>query len=452
MKNIKLLALIPLMTVTCLTGCNKNEEPVNNDRPYQENFIYDEAPIYEPIDLDVGDKQLDKVEFIGFPYNKQIKAAAFDETDAAIRAWYMDGTVHSTPLKIKNIPLEYRHYFGEIGEHSISMQFKGKKETLSFTIVENPDFKGYKCYFYDRNKKLVDTQTVGYYQTVTYQGTPLPEVEEDGDYRYTLEGWDHNTTYIHQDMQFLAKYKMLEKRWYAHRINNWDHICLSGLVNQEKTEGSAIMFIGRVTRVPVYYGPTVELDNEDIELVIEPGNYSKYWSDLNQTIVSELVEYKVDPDYNSKLYGNVSEIVTHPNFASYLNKDYDFKGVKEYLEGNEEIVLSTLDPFDDTVTQIGYAFNHLRPVITKDSERGYYRAAIVGSFDVYVEISFKKLKDKVYEVGNYNQFVISPVRDTFKMVEQHSYDGNFGPNFDTKLTVSTKAIYNLGDMIDWSRW
>ena len=105
-----------------------------------------------------------------------------------------------------------------------------------------------------------------------------------------------------------------------------------------------------------------------------------------------------------------------------------------------------------TISGITTAFNHIRPVISKDEKAGYYRAAIVGSFDVYMDVSFNKLDEHIYEVGNYNQFVIAPVRYSLTMDEQYSEDGEFGPNFDTKLTVSTKSLYNLADSIDWSNW
>ena len=454
MKNIKVLALIPLMVLGGLmTACNKDKQPINNDRPYQEGFVYNDPPLYEPIDLDVGSKQLNKVEIIGLPFNREIKVADFDNLDVQVRAWYMDKTTHQVPLKMKNIPLDYRHFFGEVGEHSITLTSRDIKETFEFKIVDNPNFNGYKCYFYDRNKKLVDSQTVGYYQTAVYQGQELPKVDEDSDYRYTLTGWDHETRYIHQDMQFLATYNKLEKRWYAIRQYNRESTALCGIVNTEKTKGSGLAYLGRINRAVAYYGDTYELDGEDIELKIEPGNYTTYIQEMYDTIVNELIEYKVDPEYNMKLYGNPSDIVLHPVFATAFDKNYQYKGdIKVYLENREDVEISALDPFEYTISNITTSFNYLRPVISKDDKPGFYRAAIVGSYDVYMDVSFNKLDTHIYEVGNYNQFVIAPVRGTFKLDEQYSEDGVFGPNFDTKLTISTKSLYNLADSIDWSQW
>ena len=428
-----------------LVGCNKN-----NLRKYQDDFVYNDPPVYEPIDIASDGKDIDRVEFVGFPYNHEIKVAAFDDTDAAVRVWYSDHTTATIPIKIQNIPLEFRHLFGEIGEHSIEMIFNGQKENFEFTIVDNPDFKGYNCYFYDRNKKLIDTQVVGYYQPVTYQGKPLPESEEDDDYRYTFNGWNHDTEYVHQDMQFMAKYLKLEKRWYAIGLYNRESTSLSSIVNASKTKGSTLAYLGRIKRVPAFYGPTVELDNEDVKLCIEASNYTSYIRELQDTIIEELITYRVDSEYNTKLYGNVSEIVTHPTFANAFNGNYSFKGTKAYLANQEDVEISSENPIDGIVSEITRSLNYARPTITKDSEPGFYRAAIVGSFDVYLDISFSRLDKDIYEIGNFNQFVIAPVKYSFKMDIEHSYTEEFNPNFETSLTVSTKTLYYMADAIDWS--
>lgn len=446
MKNVKLFTVLPLLVIPFLMGCN------NNGRPYQEDFIYNEPDAFEPIDISKGDTAINRIEFVGFPYKHEIKVADFDNTDSSVRVWYEDNTTKIIPLKMINIPVEYRHLFGEIGEHSIELTFRGIKDKFDFKIIDNPDFKGYNCYFYDRNKKLLSQQVVGYYQTAVYTGRELPKVEEDGDYRYTLIGWDHALTNIHQDMQFKATYERLEKRWYATGLYNRESTGLSSIVNKEKTLGSSLAYLGRVGRVPAYYGEAKEYINEELPLEIEPGNYTSYLREVNETIVNELIEYKVDPDYNSLLYGNVSEIVTHPNFATSFNKGYQFKGVKAYLADKSDVEISSEDPFESTIDQITRCFSYIRPIIPKGSESGFYRAAIVGSFDIYLDVSFKKLKDRVYEIGDFNQFVIAPVKNSFKMDYQFSSDLNFGKNFDTKISVSTKTLYNMGDMIDWSEW
>ena len=84
-------------------------------------------------------------------------------------------------------------------------------------------------------------------------------------------------------------------------------------------------------------------------------------------------------------------------------------------------------------------------------EENNYRYAIVVSVDVYLSLSFYKLGDDVYEIGAFNNFVMASVKYSAKAVLQHSNDGKFKNNFDTRLSLTTKALYYSADMIDWKK-
>ena len=453
MKNIKLLATLPLLLVSVLAGCGSKASNNNNDRPYQEELLYEDAPVYEPIVFDYN-KEVERLEFTGAIGHK-IKVAAFDDAEVGVRAWYTDGTASlSIPLTIKNIPIEDRHYFGEVGEHSIELVYQGKKDKLTFTVIDNPAFPGYTCWFYDRNKKILETKVVGYYQPAIYTGTPLPESEEDGDYRYTLVGWNHNTAYVHQNTQFIAKYTKLEKNYYAIRPYSSINQGVASIVNSTRTEGSSLSYLGRVHRCTAYYGEKVRLGTEDIELPKpDKANYTTYIMEMNQTIVRENLTLTSDAEVSTKLFGNIAELLLRPQFAESMNPNYDFgKDMKVYMEDGDTYNISNLDPVNVTVSSINGAMNMLPPKISKDEEDGYYRAAVIGDFDIYLDCSFKKLQDHIYEIGAFNQFVISPVKNTFKLVAQHSADGSFSINFPTKINISTKKIYSSAEMINWSKW
>ena len=166
MKNIKLLVLLPMLLMTGLTGCGNS---ANNDRPYQDDILYNE-PVYRPLDLSKEDTTIKSVEVLGL--YQPIKAAKFDDNDVIIRAWYNDNTSTNFDFKEINVPIEFRHYFGEVGKHEFDVAFNGQALSFEFTVAENPEFNGFKCYFYNKDKKLMNTQTVGYYQDVTYKGEP----------------------------------------------------------------------------------------------------------------------------------------------------------------------------------------------------------------------------------------------------------------------------------------
>ena len=438
MKNVKLLMLIPSLLMIGLTGCN-------GSRPYKEGIVYD-GPTYIPLDLTKEGTTIKSLEVLGL--YKPIKVNEFDKSDVQIRAWYNDNTSHNFEFKVVNIPIEFRHLLGEVGKHEFDIAFGGENLAFEFTIAENPNFKGFNCYFYDKDKKLVDTQVVGYYQEAVYQGKELPLVIDDDDYQYTYLGWDHSTQYISQDMQFLAVYDKLEKRLRAAKPYNWDyHIC-SGLVNTEKTSGKALIYLGRVYRVATVYSETKYVMDEDVSFDFSNyHDFGPFFNSVNDSIGS-LINFKSDFDYNSKIYGNAAEIVSSPRFANNFDSRYDFKGMKVYLEDGVDAKLTNNDPYDYSFNIIN-GYLHNKKTVSKDEKDGYYRLALLNDYDVYLSASFNRLEKGIYEIGAYNEYIISPVNYSLKLAIQHSYDGKFVNNFASELTVSTRGLYNAANAIRW---
>ena len=69
--------------------------------------------------------------------------------------------------------------------------------------------------------------------------------------------------------------------------------------------------------------------------------------------------------------------------------------------------------------------------------------------DVYISLSFTRLEKGVYELGNFNSFIITPVSGTPKFTVQYSEDDDFGPTMESKLTLTNKSAYETADLIDW---
>ena len=65
---------------------------------------------------------------------------------------------------IINIPIEFRHLLGEPGDHEFNIAFGGEALKFEFTSIENPDFKGFTCYFYDKDKKLINNYILDKYK------------------------------------------------------------------------------------------------------------------------------------------------------------------------------------------------------------------------------------------------------------------------------------------------
>lgn len=451
MKKMALVALLPTLVLGIgLTCCNKKAN-TDNVPVYEEERLYNEEP-YEPIDLSYNDYDIINIELLGA--TKGIKAVSWDETDLKLRCTYRDDnhTIRDFPIKVKNIPVENRHYLGEVGEHHLHMYLFQTDIDLAFNIIENPDWHGYTCEFFNREKKYLTTQTVGYYQEVTYEGPAIPTEEEDFDNKYVFKDWTRSTQYIHQDMQFLARYVTLEKRFYGDKMLNWDYLNISGIINEDHKRGSVLQYLGRVRRVAAIHGEPQLLGSEDIEVSLtEMSDYGSYWSQMCQDIVTNSIEYVSDPDYASKIYGDPRSIINNPSFALDFDSRYQYKSeMKAFLADEGDITLSRNSAYETLVRRIsGFVYDDQRRAVTKENLRGYYRAAVVASFDVYASISLEKLDEEAYEVSHYNQFVFSPVDGSIKFQIQYSEDGSFGANFENKLKITDKGLYSAAETLEW---
>lgn len=444
MKKLKLFTLIPLI-ISAMMGCNTNGNRSPNDK-----FIYSE-PIYEPLNLARDEHTIMRMELLGVYAG--VKAAAWDDYDIKIRCWYDDDSMHDFPFKVVNIPLHLRHYLGEVGHHELNLYELKYVSTLDFTIIDNPDWDGYKCEFYDKDSKYLSTQKVGFWETIEYKGKEIPQVIDEEYVQYRFIGWNHSMEYIHQDMQFIAKYKEVEKRFFAIRPYNRDYHNISVIVEDDGRRGSTLMYLGRVKRVAFFYTEVQEFYQEELTFKMDYlSDYTKYWNEYNASIIKNCVTYESDVTYETHLRNSPFQLVGAPEFAMEFDSRYQYKdSINVLLEDGSQIKTSINNPYETvvkaTASKITNIFDFKVPV---GSLPGFYRLALVADFDVHLSVSFERLADDQYIIGNYNYYTISPVTETFDRVIQHSEDGNFDGNFETKLKVTTKGLYYAADAITWN--
>lgn len=442
MKKFKLFALIPLLfSGISLTACG--EKPVK----YNEKFVMD-GPHYEPVDItrDNG-AYAQTITIVGIP-SKGIKQVCWDDYGIKLRIYYSDGKLLDREFSEKHIPLEFRHYLGEIGHHQIEIAYGPQTLSFDFEIIKNNDWKGFTCTFFDNKKKLVHTQQVGYYQDLEYDGPDITALKEDNDYIYRFAKWNYSTKRIHQDMQFTAVYEKHEKRIVAVTPFHTDHVGLTALVDSEHKKGSGLFFLGRIKHIATIWTDMKELTpTEDLELPWHVVDYSMYWNTLTQDIANKIKVIN-NIEYNSLLLGSLDQLIRVPNFASSFDSRYKYKGVHAYLDNGENPELSYNEPYSYTINNsVGYTL--LSGHVSKDELPGYYRYAVVADFDIYMSMSFTKLDKGIYEIGSFNSIIAAPVGGTFHSLIQRSDDGVFGPSDDSELYLSTHGVYAIAQMIDW---
>ena len=446
MKRILLFVVFVLLLLAVFAGCSRSGG-------FREPFVC-ETPAYEPIDFAIEGAFVTRIDLIGLP-KEGVKAAAWDDYDIKLRVFYDDNRLIDYPLKMVNIPVEMRHYFGEVGEHRINFVEFRYINGFDIKIINNPDWDGYVCKYYDRDKNLLYSEKVGFYGTSEYKGRELPKEEEDDDYLYRFTGWGFETENIHQDMQFVATYDKLEKRYYPEGPYIKSYVPIAGTVDEAGRHGSALIYLGRVHRVAAIHGDAVELTDADVELTLPQGGFDfpSFFREYTENVVGYSVKYVNLPEYNQHIYGHAAEIVSLANFAESFPSSYGYDWDQHaFLETRRDVIISRKDPFETAYRRVVSFLNNRETVAAGDNAPGFYRLAVVGSFDVYVSVPFNRIAADQYEIGAYSEFLIAPLTDTFRYTVQYSEDGEFGSYSDRKLELTTEGLYNCARAIDWGKW
>ena len=201
MKKLSILFIASLTTTLISCGF---EQP--SETPHSWSY----TPVQEDT-IRVGKEgvEIASINVINIP-SSGIKIAGWDECNIELDVMYNDLTHQSFDFLEKHIPLEYRHFLGEIGHHSLSIAINGVDVTFGFDIINNPDFHGYNCKFVDTRSEgepVIQETTVGYYQSVEYTGEDFPDEVIDDNNVKTFIGWDYSLNAIHQDMEFRNKFR-----------------------------------------------------------------------------------------------------------------------------------------------------------------------------------------------------------------------------------------------------
>ena len=447
-KKYLLLSLVSLVSLG-LAGCKK-EKTINPEEDwaiYHEDFVYD-TPRYEPIDVARDGGYPYAISVIDIP-EKGIPQTLWDEYNIKLRCFYTDGIRVDYNLQEKNIPVEYRHYLGEVGKHTININYGLMPLSFEFNITANPSWTGFTCYFFDMDNKLIHTQIVGYYADLTYTGPDIPTIEEDEDYQYRFTGWNQPTKNISQDMQFKTVYEKIEKRNYSVKPHDGDYVGITGIVDQDKQKGSALFYLGRVRRVAAIYGEAKEFAGDEISISFNYRDFGPYWREMNETIIGS-IQYKHDPNYDSYIHGSVANILATPDFGTVMDPKYAYEGgTKVNLEDGKEITTSAQDPYVFLANRVLSYTDNTETIKGSEINYGFYRLAVVFDFDVYLSMSYTKLSKEAYEIGAFNQFVCCPVLETATYTVQYSENGEFEDNFNTHLTLSNRAVYSNAASLDW---
>ena len=450
MKNIKILCVFPVI-LAGLTGCKnkKNQNKAFDWGVYHDDVIYS-TPTYEEIDVAKEGTAPYNIVLTGVP-EEGIPQTRWDDYNIKLHCWYKDGTQADFDFKEKNIPIKDRHLLAEVGTHTFDLGFSPMPRTWEFKIIENKSWQGFKCFFFDGSNTLIHTQTVGYYENATYNG-PAIEPVDAVEIQYRFIGWNHELTYICQDMQFKALYKSVEKRDYARKPAVANHKLIGSVEDIANQKGSTNLYLGRLQGVAGIYSNIEHLGGSNITLRVPNTDFGKYWNEMNKVAQDHIFYREVDSKA-SYFQGSVANMLTSLNYNTVMDVRFTYPtDTTIKLEDNIDATLSANDPYDNVLSRINPYINKVEVITVGSKDDGYYRIAVLFDVDVYLTYSYKRIGSEAYELDVYNSLTISPVIGTCRYVLQYSDSEEFKDNFNTNFEIDTETLWNYANAHNWGEW
>ena len=448
MKNIKILLVFPVI-LAGLTGCKnkKNEEKSFDWNVYHNDVIYS-APTYEQIDIAKDGTAPYNIVLQGVP-EEGIPQTRWDDYDIKLHCWYNDGTQQDIPFKEVNIPIKDRHLLAEIGTHEFDLGFSPMPRKWEFKIIENKNWNGFKCYFFDGSNTLIHTQTVGYYENVVYNGPAIEPVDAlEIQYRFTK--WNQSLNYVNQDMQLKALYKSVEKRDYARKPADANHKFIGSVIDKANQKGSTNIYLGRLQGVAGIYSNIEYLGGSNIHLQVPNTDFGKYWNEMNKVVQDHILYREVDSKV-PYFQGSVANMLTSLNYNTVMDDRFSYpKDTTVKLVDNVDATLSANDPYDNVLTRINPYIGKVEVCTVGSKDSGYYRIAILFDVDVYLTYSYRRISEGAYELDVHNALTISPVIGTCRYVLQTSETEEFKDSFNTYFEIDTETLWNYANAQNWN--
>ena len=437
--KLPLLLIISFINISCSSQSNEHEQFFN--------FIPTEQ---EFLNVSKAGADVLSISAINIP-RSGIKIALWDSYDIKFHVTYSNNTTEDYPFLVKHFPLESRHYLGEVGHHTVELLVNGMTTRFGFDIIKNNDFKGYNCKFINsKTGRTIYSTTVGYYQTVRFEGqTPANWEATYPDRVYSFNGWNYPLENVCQNMVFTTKWKVSEKRYYG--VNVSSGVNKMVFTSKDGNKINTLLYLGRVKSAPMNRSEVIYYKQNDPAHVFNFNPISPYgdtWDELNNSIFNYSIKYTFDPNYGSYLFGSTIGISKSPVFLNGLESMYKASSKSRLLENGVLIDTSIYNSFDSCLYYSNQYINYSSTTLP-DYETGYYRMILSADFDIYLSCGFSYLGNGKYQLEPNPKFTFCPVLSTVTTFVQYSADGEFGNQFDKYLEISNKTLYEVANNLGW---
>lgn len=395
---------------------------------------------------------IESITFINIPA-AGIPVGSFDSFDIKLKIVYSDASEEYYPLQMDNLPDSLKILFNTVGEHTVTIAFRGEEITYTFKIIEGVDHFLIRYFSYD-GTLLLEEEVAPAGKMVG----PVPSVptrSADSLYTYTTLGWDKTiepgVTLITRNMDIYPLYRKTQKRYDVTKqtvptfdggkmrvmSSNYDsyyHFC------------DAYIYAGRINRVPLLASPETPKATTSISgnlffdtsktkaehkeslvqniyneaLNVSTANYDDYFTDLSNTTP---VGYGVGDSINFE----------------YINSNVLFEGDSSYSEVNKDSLSSFIDLYDGSDINHWYSYD-IRQSLDLMTGNEYYRCAIEGSVDVVIRAQYYYLSssEKKVQFMYYTYYFLVNNINTFPVTE-YAIDDNFSRS-------GNQISFNMADL------
>lgn len=443
MKKFRLFSalLVSAFAINALSSCTG----INDELPDPQTIIKDGLNI-------------NSITFENVP--DELKVGYFDSYKIYLKIVYSDNSEEQYPLTMGTLPKSVKHLFNVVGNHTITIAFRGQEVPYTFNVVPGREYFAVTYYSYDGSvvqREEVNIDDEGY-AIVTKAAPTCPNRPEDTLYIYSNPRWEEEIavgTELIGDFNIYPIYDRAQKRY-----NNKELVSTTDgnpfrILNVNRSGAyngiySTYLHVGRLERVPLAYSEPVEKTTSSIHASLYFDNStSEKITNNTEAILREIHSKAFDVNtsnystYFTTLGGGGSHKIDNPNI--YNGEAYDIRSTLgdnplTMLEGDTSYTPIYVDNIYSFVKGLDEdhkdEFDINFPDDLLPTSTNYYRGAIEGSVDVIMKVTYEYREFKTtIELRDLEYYFLYNKESTFHNPE-YSNTTNF-------VAVGNKLSFNM---------
>lgn len=450
MKKFKFLTTLfaSIISMSALAGCSTP--------PTQEDI--DEAIVQiipSPESIQREGVNIESITFENVP--SEIKIGYFDTYNIELKIVYCDAFIEHYPLKMANFPDGLKHVFNVVGEHTVTIAFRGHEVSYVFNVVEGMNMYLVRFYSYDGKiiRRFEVDPSVGHIPDDPPDG---PVRENDSLFNYNFISWDQvitKTTEIYKNMDIYPLYKKIQKRYDVTKqvvptVENGKMHIMHSSHDGAKYYFDAFIYMGRIDRVPLLTSTISEVTTTNINGEMYFDN-SKTQEEHTLAIISTIMSkgMNVDTSNASQYFTTMNSAPDAPEYNTNTAFDITMNTAGDtsiLFDGDiaySEVYKGNLAEFVSSHREDNKTSYNINVASDMAIGNSYYRAAVEASVDVvaHAQYYYNSSSDVKIQFMYYKYYFMLNLNNTFKVAE-YSADNNFNST-GTRLSYSMKDITDL---------